>query len=117
MRLPNPDKIIIPKEKLTDYLLSVTHPIGKSKAQFLGFLGFDESKADLIEKEIRGVAEMNDIIEEKSTNFGMKYIINGRINAPNGDIVEIKTVWILETGKERPRFVTLYPVKYRKEGL
>ncbi len=107
--MPNSDKVIITKEKLTDYLLSQTHPIGKSKAKFFCSLGFDESNADLLEKEIRGVAEMNDIIEEKSTNFGTKYIINGRINTPNGNIVEIRTVWILESGKEIPRFVTSYP--------
>ena len=46
MRLPNPDKVIITKEKLTDYLLSQSHPIGKSK-----ILSKDQLRRENIDKK------------------------------------------------------------------
>ena len=40
MLLPNADQAIIAPEKLRDYLLSVTHPVGKNKAVFFHALGY-----------------------------------------------------------------------------
>jgi hypothetical protein len=34
MRLPNAEKAVIERRKLTEYLLSETHPTGRFKAQF-----------------------------------------------------------------------------------
>jgi len=40
---------------------------------------------------------------------GVKYIIEGLLEAPSGASPRIRTVWILETGETNPRFVTAYP--------
>ena len=40
---------------------------------------------------------------------GIKYIIEGVLEAPSGAAPRIRTVWILETGETTPRFVTAYP--------
>jgi hypothetical protein len=40
---------------------------------------------------------------------GIKYIIEGVLEAPSGAAPRIRTVWILETGETDPRFVTAYP--------
>ena len=42
MKLPNRENAYIPPRKLTEYLLSETHSIGKSKAKFFRAIGFDE---------------------------------------------------------------------------
>jgi len=41
--LPNKSKAYIPANKITGYLLSKTHAIGKSKAGYFRSLGFDET--------------------------------------------------------------------------
>jgi hypothetical protein len=41
MKLPNADKAYVPPNKLLDYLLSLSHPVGGSKARFFRSAGFD----------------------------------------------------------------------------
>jgi hypothetical protein len=79
MRLPNGEQAFIPIEKLSGYLLSETHPTGQSKARFFRALGFTAEHADVL------------------------------IVAPDGRQVLVQTVWIIEPGESRPRFVTAYP--------
>lgn len=45
MRLPNGARAEIDERKLTDYLLSMTHPIGRFKAKFFQSVGFEASNA------------------------------------------------------------------------
>lgn len=40
MKLPNVENALVPKPKITDYLLSFTHRDGRSKAQFFIRFGF-----------------------------------------------------------------------------
>ena len=43
MKLPNVERAIVARRKITEYLLSTEHPNGKSKASF--FLGFGFTSA------------------------------------------------------------------------
>ena len=43
MNLENKEQAYIPVAKLLDYLLSETHPVGKSKAKYFRSLGFNET--------------------------------------------------------------------------
>jgi Domain of unknown function (DUF4926) len=43
MVLLNSSKAVIAPEKLRDYLLSPTHPIGRYKALFFRTLGYDQT--------------------------------------------------------------------------
>jgi hypothetical protein len=40
---------------------------------------------------------------------GTKYIIDGLLQGTIGIQARIRTVWIIDIGEERPRFVTAYP--------
>jgi hypothetical protein len=46
MKMPNNDQSIVADNKITDYLLSETHEIGKHKAYFFKRFGFDISDID-----------------------------------------------------------------------
>ena len=46
MNLPRADSAYIPPEKLSGYLLSDSHPVGRGKARFLKIHGFSESDQD-----------------------------------------------------------------------
>jgi hypothetical protein len=45
-----------------------------------------------------------------SSSYGTKYVIDGMIETPDNIAVQVRTVWIIEEGEDRPRFVTAYPV-------
>ena len=47
-KLPRADRAIIPPEKLTDYLLSTTHPVGSAKARFFRGHGFNDDNPELL---------------------------------------------------------------------
>lgn len=110
MKLPNASKVTIPKEKLIDYILSETHSTGKSKAKFFRKIGFIETNVKLFEKALRKIAKSEEVKKEIISEYGTKYILDGKIDSPSGKAVEVRTIWIIEKGQNRPRFVTVYPV-------
>jgi hypothetical protein len=44
--VPNCERSTVPPEKITDYLLSETHPIGAPKAHFFRLFGFRKEAPD-----------------------------------------------------------------------
>lgn len=110
MKLPYRKNVYIPKVKLTGYLLSQTHAVGRFKSEYFRTLGYDELNVSLFEEDLRTIAQSQDVKEILSTPYGTKYIIDGKIEAPSGRVVKLRTVWIIEEGQKRPRFVTVYPV-------
>jgi hypothetical protein len=110
MILPNYENAYIPAAKIYDYLLSSTHSIGKSKANFFREFGFDESNANFLEKSLLSIAQAEPVMEVKKTAFGTKYIIDGFILTPVDITVNVRTVWIIETDNDAPRFVTAHPL-------
>ena len=109
MKLPNREKSYIPQPKLTNYLLSETHAVGKSKAVFLRAIGFSGNNVSDLEGQLLEIARTEDVIEVKETPYGTKYIVDGNLLAPISRIARIRTVWIIEAGDDRPRFVTAHP--------
>jgi len=110
MELPNKEKAYIPLAKLKDYLLSETHSVGKSKAKFLRSLGFNEVNVNLLKEGLIAIAHSGNVKDVVSSSHGVKYVINGQIKVPVGGFIEMRTVWIIDKGQSRPRFVTSYPL-------
>ena len=107
MKLPNADKAQVPEEKLRGYVLSTDHQIGRFKAQFFAGLGFSagnwEQLRDRLLELAAGDAELGE-----ATKYGQKYIISGTLAGPGGR-ARVQSVWIVLTGDDIPRFVTVYP--------
>ncbi len=110
MKLPNRDKAYIPPPKLQDYLLSEAHSVGKSKAKFFRAVGFDETNVSILEQALLSIAHSEDVLEIETTWHGTKYVVDGSLETPFGDWAQVRTVWIVDRGQDRPRFVTAYPV-------
>jgi len=108
MKLPNKEKAYIPEAKIMEYLLAEQHPVGGSKAKFFRAFGFNESNTDLLESALLKLAQA-DVERVKPSERGTKYTIVGDIQTPNGRIITITTVWIIEKNESHPRFVTAYP--------
>ena len=109
MRLPQAELAIIADEKLGGYLLSPSHAIGKEKAHWLAAVGFTPHHVAELRAELLRLAREGEARPAGVTSHGAKYAITAAIRAPGGTRVEVRTIWIIDTGAVAPRFVTCYP--------
>lgn len=109
MKLPNREKAYIPSSKLKAYLLSETHVVGRGKAKFFRMFGFDETNTDSLEQGLIAIAQNEDVKTETVSAHGAKYVIGGSLQTPSGRAIRLTTVWIIDKGQDRPRFVTAVP--------
>ncbi len=110
MELPNKLHAYVSTGKITDYLLSETHIVGRFKARFLRSFGFNETNVSQFEKGLIDIAQTEPVVEIVETIYGKKYVIDGELETPNGDMMHLRTVWIIETGGDVPRLVTVCPL-------
>jgi hypothetical protein len=107
MPIPNAISAYVPSEKLSGYLLNGQHPVGGTKAKWFRSLGYNS--ADALEQDLLKLVRASEEFAEKKSSFGTKYVVSGKIAAPNGSEVNLKTVWIVESPDIRPRLVTAFP--------
>jgi len=100
--------VVVPGEKLTDYLLSGTHPIGRYKSAFFLSLGYTPGEPHVLEADLKSLllsaAEPGDL-----TEFGQKLLSRGPLTGPNGQMGRVLAVWIILSGDPLIRFITAYP--------
>ena len=106
--LPNSKNAWISSAKITQYLLSVTHPVGKSKARFFRACGYHLGNHETFMRDLLKVARTGQVTQFMHSSHGEKYVVEGDLMTPNGTNIVLRTVWIIEDG-HRPRFVTAYP--------
>ena len=109
MPIPNAGAAYVPRDKLTDYLLNEQHPVGGGKAKWFRSLGYDVADPTALEQVLGKLVRASEDYTAKSSPFGTKYIVSGKITTPNDDEVNLTTVWIVEPSDDRPRLVTAYP--------
>ena len=109
MKLPNAENAVIDSEKLHDYLLSPSHPVGRFKAAFFSSLGYTQENWRQFEADLRRQHLSKDAILHQETSYGRKYEIHGKIRGPAGKTRGIISVWIILVDEDVPRFVTAYP--------
>lgn len=110
MKMPNCTLAKIPIEKITEYLLSASHPRGFAKAKWFNTLGYNLERPNELAESIMSLACM-DIEVSEQTDYGTKYVIVGKITGPNGRTAEVKSVWMLIVDETAPKLLTAYPSK------
>jgi hypothetical protein len=110
VKLPNRECAFIQPQKLIGYLLSETHSVGRSKAKLLRSMGFNEANLVMLEQALLAIAYSEEVQEVADSPHGKKFVIDGEITTPTGKIVQLRTVWIIDTGETNPRFVTAHPL-------
>ena len=109
MLIPNATLAVVPPDKVNDYLLSPSHPVGRYKARWLLSLGYDRSRPQQLADDLLTVVHSGTTFTTIESPFGVKYTVPGRILTPSGMSVAVVTVWIAESIDPRPRLVTAYP--------
>ena len=110
MRVPHAEKARVPLRKVTGYLLSGTHRLGRHKARFFAACGFSPAEPDALRGALRRHVADHAVIRQEATRFGTRYAVDGIMATPDGRTPRVRTVWFIGTGEEVPRFVTAYPL-------
>lgn len=113
MPIPNASLARIPPEKLTDYLLNDSHPVGSAKAKWFHQFGYELADPAALERDLLELVRESDDFSETSSPFGTKYVVSGRIKTPNGAVASVVSVWIVESSNGHPRLVTAFPGEKR----
>ncbi len=109
MKLPNADKALVQREKLTNYLLNAAHPDNNGKAEFLEAFGFRWDDWETLAKAFRRAALGGEVVQLMETSHGLKYVLDAALETPSGKSPLVRIVWIIDRGRTNPRLVTAYP--------
>jgi hypothetical protein len=108
-RLPNLDNLRVEKAKIAGYLLCEEKSGGKS-AFCLAF-GYTLTNWEILKAALIQHATTHEVVRSSETSHGIKYIIEGELQTPNGRLPQVRSVWIVDTDKDAPRLVTAYPLE------
>lgn len=109
MHLPNKDHALVERDKVRDYLLNLAHPDGLGKAEFFTAMGFSRETWQVLADALRQVAVDSPVIKSMTSVHGHKYIVDGLLQTPSGRAAMVRTIWIVDTGRDTPRLITAYP--------
>ena len=92
MKLPNPDKLLVEREKIADYLLNPAHRYGASKARFFTHFGFRLETWNQLAQALREDGQKQDVTQTRQTGFSPRYEVEGKWNCPNGCRPRVRSV-------------------------
>ena len=113
MKLPNAERAVVPKTKITRYLLD---PFGKGrdKAEFFTANGFSLAGWETLRDALLRHAAAYEAVEEVLTETGTIYIIEGHIISPTASSLFIRSVWQIDFGADHPRLITAHALAERR---
>lgn len=113
--MPNANAAEVPESKIIRYVLSTTHTAGKSKAAFFGKHGFEVADWKALAQALREHAKRNPVQQTDETAFGKRYVVDGTLVAPDGTVLNVRSVWFIRTNTAVPRFATAHPLKRKHQ--
>ena len=85
--------------------------MGRHKAAFFRRFGFSPLDPERLADALFSHATENEIVEESTSPFGRKFIVDGPLRTPDGRSPLVRAVWIVEAEDNEPRLVTAYPAE------
>jgi hypothetical protein len=108
MRLPNPDKAILPPDKLEGYSLNPNHSEGRHKAiVFQSALGLNLGNVDELREALRQAITTQDAAPTKRNAYGQKYKVEFEMTRGQKTAL-VRSIWIVRYDEDFPRLVTCY---------
>src|SRR5207247_1677008 len=83
-KMPDAHLARVETAKITDYLLSLSHPKGKGKANFFMNFGFTPAHAARFEASLLKHARTQPVINVKQSDHGLKYVLECACESPDG---------------------------------
>lgn len=111
MKLPNSEQAIVQQEKITGYLLVREHEEGGSKANRFIELGFSIERWETLAQALLIQGASNEVSKIVSDSYGLKYVVEGNLETPDGEVLYVRSVWQVKWGTEHPRLITAYPIR------
>jgi hypothetical protein len=101
--LRNARHAVIDERKLTDYVLSPTHPRGRDKARiFRSALGYDRSSCGHLIEQIRRAILRHEAVFVRQDRYGRHYRVDLMLEGPRGT-APVRTGWLYDRGSDVPR--------------
>ncbi len=112
MPLPNANNAEVPSEKLRNYLLSPSHPVGRFKARFFWSIGYTLENSEALSEALLEIARTGEV-EEVGSPYGAKFPVIGDLTGPTGARVAVVTIRISASDNVAPRFIAASPLEWR----
>ena len=109
MMLPDAERASVDRAKITDYLLSLSHPDGSIKAAFFMRFGFRTEDWETLAAALKEVGTSNPVTDSVESPHGTRYTVDGSLRSPDGRAPRVRTVWIVDSGN-LPRLITAHPL-------
>jgi hypothetical protein len=107
-QLPNAENAQIDIRKIADYCLSPVHPRGRHKARvFREALGLTQDDAEWLRTALLDGVRVGETTELSSDHLGSRWRVDVSLERQNRSVV-VRTVWIILSGEQLPRFVTCW---------
>jgi hypothetical protein len=107
-KVPNAERAILDIRKIADYCLSPEHPRGRHKARvFRDALELKQDDAEWLRTALLDGLRHGEATELSSDDLGRRW----RVDVPvtrHGKRAVVRTVWIVRSGEQAPRFVTCW---------
>lgn len=110
MNLAKLYEVNIPRKKITDYLLSSTHLLGKNKAAYFSKYGFYAENPEIFTAAIHQLVIEFDIQSVSENKYGKIYIVDGNLKTPSKKLMKARSVWIVLKNQETATLITIYPL-------
>ena len=108
--LAEPDALCVDKVKIVGYLLNIKSRDGWGKANFFSARGFLVEEWTKFAEALRKHAKSNPVASIRQDEWGIKYVIDCTISAPNDDSHCIRVVWMHHEDDSVPRLITAHPL-------
>jgi hypothetical protein len=102
-----PEDLIIPEDKITRYLL--VQKARNDKSKFLAQAGFTQENPEDLKTAIRIQAVAMEVVEDRTTEYGTFYQVEGDLIGVNGVNLYVVTIWLRRQIDGKFQFVTLKP--------
>ena len=86
--------LFVAPNKVQDYLLNPDHPVGGAKARFFLGIGYSRQYYEQLVADLVQHGHSGTVTEEKASPYGVKFVVDGPLLAPNGRQYPIRTVWM-----------------------
>jgi Domain of unknown function (DUF6883) len=107
-QVPNAERAILDIRKIADYCLSPVHPRGRHKARiFRDALELDQDDAQWLRAALLDGLRAGEAVELASDELGTRWRVDMPVTR-HGRSAVVRTVWIVRSGAQVPRFVTCW---------